>query len=212
MVKKEEWVLIRTLSNKLEQGLSISEIARQTGHDRKTIRKYLTSNESPDYSQPKRSSKLDPHKDYIISRLKETPELSNRRIFREVKEQGYRGGYSILCNFTNPIRKQRENEAVVRFETMPGEQAQVDWSYFGTIQEQGQNKRLYCFSMVLGYSRTIYIEFTTSQDIYNFLRCHQNAFMYFSGYTRTILYDNAKTVVVSRCGGCFGLKNVVTGW
>jgi hypothetical protein len=54
--------------------------------------------------------------------------------------------------------------------------------------------------MVLGFSRTLWVEFTTSQDIFTFLTGHQNAFRYFGGYTRTILYDNPKTVVISRCG------------
>lgn len=84
---------------------------------------------------------------------------------------------------------------------MPGEQSQVDWSPFGTIKDQEIKKRLYCFSMVLGFSRTLYIEFTTSQAIFTFLACHQHAFLCFGGYTRTILYDNLKTVVLSRCEG-----------
>lgn len=201
MIQKEEWVLIRGLSCKFKQGLSVSEIARQTGHDRKTIRKYLSAEEKPKYGAAKRSSKLDPYKDYITDRLKEVPEITNRRILREINAKGYTGSYTILSDFIGPLREERQNAAVIRFETMPGEQSQVDWSYFGYIEEYGIKKRVYCFSMVLGYSRMIYIEFTTSQDVFNFIRCHQNAFLYFGGYTRTILYDNTKTVVISRCGG-----------
>ena len=201
MIEKEEWVLIRGLANKVKEGLSISEIARQTGHDRKTIRRYLLAEEGPKYSTVKRVSKLNPYKDYIRFRLEEVPEISNKRVLREIKEKGYTGGHSILADFIKPLREEREKEAVIRFETMPGEQSQVDWSSFGTIEDYGIKKRLYCFSMVLGFSRTLYIEFTTSQDILTFLSCHQNAFRYFSGYTRIILYDNVKTVVISRCKG-----------
>ncbi|MBU1261566.1 IS21 family transposase [bacterium] len=149
----------------------------------------------------KRSSKLDPYKDYIGLRLKEAPQISNRRILREIKKNEYTGSRSILGEFIKPLREERQKEATIRFETMPGEQSQVDWSFFGTIQDYGINKRLYCFSMVLGFSRTLYIEFATSCDIFGFIRCHQNAFLYFGGYTRTILYDNVKTVVLSRCEG-----------
>lgn len=201
MLNKEKWVLIRALSNMAKEGLSVSEIARQTGHDRKTVRKYLLAKEEPKYNALRRGSKLDSYKDYIRIRLKEIPELSNRRILREIKAQGYTGSRSILGEFTKPLREAKQKEAVIRFETIPGEQAQVDWSSFGTIEEYGLKKRLYCFSMVLGFSRALYIEFTTSQDIFSFLSCHQNAFLYFGGYTRSILYDNTKTVVLSRCEG-----------
>lgn len=201
MLEKEEWVLIRVISKKLKEGVSISEIARETGHDRKTIRKYLLSQQEPRYRATTRESKLDPYKEYIRVRLNEVPGLTNQRILREIKERGYTGSRSILSEFTIPLRKQSTNEAVVRFETMPGEQSQVDWSVFGTIEEHGVKKRLYCFCMVLGFSRMIYIEFTTKQDIFQFLSCHQSGFKYFGGYTRTILYDNTKTVVISRCDG-----------
>lgn len=202
MIKMEEWMLIRGLSNGIKEGLSISEIARQTGHDRKTIRKHLQAEATPKYGTVnKRSSKLDPYKNYIGLRLKEVPQISNRRILREIKKNGYTGSRSILGEFIKPLKEERQKEATIRFETMPGEQSQVDWSFFGTIQDYGINKRLYCFSMVLGFSRTLYIEFTTSCDIFSFINCHQNAFLYFGGYTRTILYDNVKTVVLSRCEG-----------
>lgn len=201
MVREEDWVLIRGLASKIKAGLSISEIARQTGYDRKTVRKYLLEEEEPKYGRADRVSKLDCYKDYIRDRLKEVPEVSNRRLLREIKARGYSGGRSILSEFTKPLREESRKEAVIRFETMPGEQSQVDWSPFGTIEDYGIKRRLYCFSMVLGFSRCLYIEFTTSQDIFTFITCHQNAFQYFGGYTGTILYDNLKTVVLSRCEG-----------
>lgn len=201
MIEQEEWVLIRGLGKKIEQGLSVSEIARQTGHDRKTVRKYLLAEEDPRYTAVNKASKLDLYKDWITFRLKEVPEITVKRVLREIEEKGYSGSYSILKDFIRPLREERAKEAVIRFETMPGEQSQVDWSPFGVIEDYGIKKRLYCFSMVLGFSRALYIEFTTSQDIFTFINCHQNAFLYFGGYTGTILYDNLKTVVLSRCEG-----------
>ena len=201
MIKEEEWMTIRGLGSRIKKGMSISEISRATGHDRKTVRKYLLTEEALKYSTTERVSKLKPYKDYIRLRLKEVPEISVQRMLREIKEKGYAGSYTILKDFARPLREEKQKEAVIRFETMPGEQSQVDWSSFGTIEEYGIKKKLYCFSMILGFSRTLYIEWTTSQDIFTFLSCHQNAFLYFGGYTRIILYDNAKTVVISRCKG-----------
>jgi transposase len=50
---------------------------------------------------------------------------------------------------------------VIRFETEPGRQAQVDFGSFGNIEIDGKMKKLYAFSYILGYSRYRYVEFTT---------------------------------------------------
>lgn len=97
-----------------------------------------------------------------------------------------------------PYRPIVEASATVRFETEPGKQAQVDWADFGHITADGKRQRLYCFIMVLAYSRVLYLEFTTSTDTGTFLRCHLNAFRFFGGLPREILYDNLKSVVLHR--------------
>ncbi len=91
-------------------------------------------------------------------------------------------------------------KATVRFETMPGLQGQVDWGFFENykVLENGKYKKLYCFLMILGYSRMRYIEFVTDMSTSTLIRCHVNAFRYFNGYPEEILYDNMKQVVVKR--------------
>lgn len=180
------------------QGLSISEIARKTGHDRKTVRKYINRKRESSYKpRPKRPSKLDPYKEYILRRLHECPRLSAVRLFEEIQEMGYPGGLTILKDFIMPIRP-RPVQAVYRFETKPGKQAQVDWSEVARIRLDGKTRKLYCFNMVLGYSRMRYVEFTLRTDTAAFIRCHLNAFRYFGGYPEEILYDNTKNVVLKR--------------
>ncbi len=69
------------------------------------------------------------------------------------------------------------------------------------LQEQGFDgkwKKLYCFLMILGYSRMRYIEFVTDMGTNTLIRCHQNAFRYFGGYPEEILYDNMKQVGIKR--------------
>lgn len=79
MLTGREFHMLRDLFN---QGLSISEIARQNGHDRKTIRKYINSEIPPVMSERSKSpGKLDPYKDHIVSRLNDHP-LSASRIYR----------------------------------------------------------------------------------------------------------------------------------
>jgi hypothetical protein len=85
----------------------------------------------------------------------------------------------------------------VRFETPPGEQAQCDWAEIGRFaQPDGASVRVYAFVMVLGYSRYLYVEFTRSMSLATLIRCHQNAFAFFGGWPRRILYDNMRQVVV----------------
>jgi len=71
MLDLEEFLMLRDLFN---QGLSISEIARRTGHGRGTVRKYLLSQVPPALQErsPK-PSKLDGYREYILSRLQEYP-------------------------------------------------------------------------------------------------------------------------------------------
>ena len=83
---------------------------------------------------------------------------------------------------------------------MPGLQGQVDWAFFEeyTVLESGKVKKLYCFLMILWYSRMRYIEFVTDMSTNTLIRCHANAFRYFGGYPEEVLYDNMKQVVIKR--------------
>jgi hypothetical protein len=85
----------------------------------------------------------------------------------------------------------------MRFETVPGEQAQVDWGSVKYTTPDGKSHRLWVFVMVLGWSRMIYIEFVRRADVATFIRCHLNAFQEL-GIPMRCLYDNAKTVVLRR--------------
>lgn len=187
--------MLRDLFN---QELSISEIARRTGHSRGTVRKYLLSPVPPaPQKRQKKPSKLDDYKGYIAARLKEYP-LSAKRIYREIQENGFTGKYTIVKDFVREVRPRTSVAAVYRYETKPGIQSQVDWAECGRIDIDNQSRKLYCFTMVLGYSRMRYIEFTLNIDVHTLIQCHLNAFHYFGGYTSEILYDNMKQIVIKR--------------
>jgi len=101
MLKKEEWLLIQELHS---QFLRISEIARKTGHDRETVRKYLNLKTAPEpYKRPTRPSKLDPYKPYILKRLNEGP-YATARIFREIQKMGFDGRETIVYIFVRKVR------------------------------------------------------------------------------------------------------------
>jgi transposase len=196
MINLEEWVMIKHMH---KQGVPKARIARELGLDPRTVDRAINSDEHPERKEPSKSSILDPYKDYIRQRL-DRYDLTGTRILREIQERGYPGSYTIVKDFVREVKGAKPKPAFVRYETDPGEQAQVDWSNFGWMECYGKRKRLWCFSMVLGYSRTLYIEFTHSQNLVLLGQAHMNAFRYFGGVTDTILYDNMTTVVLSREG------------
>jgi len=197
MITKEVFVDIKNLKLK---GLTNIAIAEQLGISRKTVYNHLKKNKTPKYIRKlKKDSKLKNYIEYIDSRL-EKYNLTSWKLFEEIKKQGYTGKYGIVNNFVKKQKKNLRKKAYIRFETLPGEQAQVDWGYMGQIYDNQLKKyiKIYCFVIVLGYSRTVYIDFFSDMKTQNFLIGHNNAFKYFGGYTKDILYDNLKSVVIKR--------------
>lgn len=185
---------IRFLYNR--KNLNISQIARETGLCRQTVRRALTE---ANPQRKERKSKLDPYKQEIQNILKDTPRISNVLILEKIKGKGYRGGRSILNDYLHKLRKGKQGK-YISIETLPGHEAQVDWAYCGDISCGTYKRKLYLFCMVLSYSRCLYMEFTTSMRLDTFLACHIHAFDFFGGIPKSGLYDNLKSVVTARYG------------
>jgi len=188
------------IRNDRQKGLSYKEIGKKYHIDQRTAKKYAESDTKPVYELTERKpSKLDEYKQRIDQWLEEAP-YSAARILEKLVEQGFTGKYSIVKEYVRGKKKDLDEKATVRFETLPGVQGQVDWGFFEDqlVEEEGRMKKLYCFLMVLGYSRMRYIELVTDMSTSTLIRCHQNAFRYFGGYPEEILYDNMKQVVVKR--------------
>ncbi|MBE3584426.1 MAG: IS21 family transposase [Limnochordaceae bacterium] len=178
------------------EGRSIREIARTLGVSRNTVRRYLRS---PEVLRPAprapRGSKLDPYKEFIRQRVAEGVE-NCVVLLRELKAQGYTGSYTLLKEFVRPLRRGRSAPVTVRFETSPGQKAQVDWDSCAYTLPDGSVRRKWVFAMVLSWSRAVYVEFTDRADTATFIRCHLNAFRYFGGVPETCLYDRTRLVVL----------------
>jgi len=179
--------------------VNISELARETGFDRKTVRHYLSLDRPPETPRTRnKPSKLDPYKPYILKQLEKYPRLNRVRLFEELQELGYEGKLTILGDYLRQVRPTVPTLPEYRYETKPGEMAQCDWAECLASHPNSLERKVNCLSMVLGYSRVLYVEFTLSRDIQTLLECHLHAFEYFGGIPEIILYDNMKSVVLKR--------------
>ena len=181
-------------------GQSIKAITRLTGHTRNTVRRVLRQPTKQPFNKPARHSLLDEFKPYVTKRYQQCA-LSSVRLLAELKPMGYRGSLATLRRFTHTLQAQQrtQRKITVRYETPPGEQGQADWTYGGRFLDQlGKLVSVYAFVMVLSFSRLLYVEFTRSMKLPVLLQCHKNAFAFFGGWPRAILYDNMKQVRLSQ--------------
>ena len=191
--------MIVVLHDLKRQGLSISAIARRTGLDRKTVRKYLELGlVAPSYSpRAPRARLIEPYEAYLRGRITACPGLSARRLLREIRKLGYTGGYTAVTDFLRKLRNDLPKRFEVRFETPPGRQAQVDFAEFtvGFTDEPGIRRRVQLFSFVLGNSRWLWGRFCSNQRLETVLRCHIMAFEAAGGAPQEVLHDRMKTAV-----------------
>lgn len=182
------------------QGLNISQIARALQLDAKTVAKWLAEPRYRPRLQAARTSKLDPYKAQIRQWLEAHP-YSAQQVFQRLREAGYKGGLSILKAYVQLVRPRRA-PAFLTLTFAPGECAQVDWGEYGAVAVGETRRKLSFFVMVLCYSRLLYVEFTLSQQMEQFLACHLHAFEYFGGRVPDkVMVDNLKSAVLRRLSG-----------
>ena len=196
MIGWERRVLLR---HHLEQGMTKTELAERFGISRQTIYRWIRSGEldrdlsaaGVHYSaRAPVATKLDRYRDILVSRLGEYPDLTAVRLFEEIKAAGYAGGYTQVKEYVRKVRPRAPEEPVVRFETPPGHQGQVDFADF----RLPWGKR-YAFLVVLGFSRVLWLQFFTRQTMLHVFEGLEAAFTFFGGVPRELLFDQMKAVV-----------------
>ena len=178
------------------QGLSVREISRRTGHSRNTVERHLKRKGSLVYTaRPGVPGKLDAYKAFVSERVTTAhPErLPGTVLLGELRARGYTGGITILRDHLAAVRPVLSVEPVVRFETKPGRQMQVDWA----VIRRGVDP-LSVFVAVLGYSRMAYVQFVTDERLETLMACHEATFAFIGGTPHEVLYDNMRTVVIGR--------------
>jgi transposase len=140
VIKLRETIMILDLH---QQGLTVSAISRETGIDRKTVRKYIERGlEAPAYGPRKpRATVIDPFASYLRERVKTYPGLTGSRLLRELRDRGYAGGYTAVTDFLRDVRPLSSQGFEVRFETpaeaplhRPHQVRLLRWRLFDDLQ------------------------------------------------------------------------------
>ena len=192
------WDTLVLLQHLLDEGLSKTAIAARLGVSRRVIYHWLATGQlTRDLAQPvrrtsaPRPTKLDAFKAIITDRLATYPELSATRLFAEVRAAGYAGGVTQVRDYVARVRPRPEPEPVIRFETPPGHQAQVD---FAVVRFPWGTR--HALLVVLGYSRLLWLQFYPRQTMAVVMRGLEEAFAYFGGVPQELLFDQMRAVVV----------------
>lgn len=198
MYGREKRVLLREY---LAQGLTKTELAKRLGISRATIYHWIRTgqldrdldDERVRYRpRPPVARKIDAYRGLIQARLEELPKLSAVRLFEELRQAGYAGGYTQVKEYVRRVRPQPRVEPVRRFETPPGHQAQVDFAQF-----QLPWGRRWALLVVLAYSRLLWLRFFERQTMSVLFSGLEEAFAVFGGVPREVLFDQMRAVIVS---------------
>ena len=203
MIDYETFCQIRQLHD--QKGLKASQIAQELKLDPQTVRNWIHQPRYQPRQTPPRPSKLDAFKGQIVAMLERFP-YTAQQILQQLRPQGYTGGYSILKELVHQLRPPRK-PAFLMLDFAAGECAQVDWGQYGSVQVGSTRRRLSFFVMVLCYSRMMYLEFTLSEAMEQFLSCHRHALEFFGGSVRKVMIDNLKVGVVRHPSGEKALFN-----
>jgi len=193
MVRQERWEEIRRL--RVAEGVPVAELARRFELDRKTVRRCLRDTAWRPYQRPARAAPLlAPHTEYLEERALQVG-YSAQILYQELRQRGYQGSYETVKLFVRPLRAARlsAERTLVRFETPPGLQSQIDWGT-ARIPFRRSSQVRHIFVLTLGYSRRSFYLPCVNETLPQFLDAHERAFEYFGGHTREHLYDRPRTV------------------
>ena len=181
----------------------MSQIARVTGADRKTVRTCLARSQwEPYHREPASDTLLAPHLAWLEQRAVQV-HFSARILFQELRrERGYTGGYGTVKNAVRPLRAEATVASLtqLRFETAPGEQAQVDWGQ-AKVRFSDVPVEVHIFVMTLGYSRRAWVEGFVNERVGTLLAAHEHAFEHFGGVCAELLFDRMRTVIIGTVDG-----------
>lgn len=185
-----------TIKSLNKKGYSQAHIARTLGISRNTVSKILKSEERGEEQLIKKPhpSVLDEYREFIEIQLNKG--LSRQRIYQDlVRDYNFKGSYTAVKDYARRLLTMTQKAYMV-MTALPGEEAQVDYGYIGTIKVNGKPRKAWVFIMVLSYSRYMYASIVFDQSVKSFIQSHVEAFHFFGGIPETVKIDNLKAGVV----------------
>jgi len=190
---------VKMIKKFLKKGMSKSAVARKLGISRNTVARYANKPDGyiPVIEKESKDTTVDPYLPHIKEMLQTAKDqdvhIPTTVIFEDIKKLGYTGSLRWLQQVMqrHELRDRILKEELVRFETNPGKQFQVDWIEF-------PKNNLSAFVATMGHSRVSYVQYVNNEKIETLIECHLNAFKYFGGVPHEGLYDNMKTVIIKR--------------
>ena len=189
----------RRIRRLFETGLNVTRIAAEEGVDRKTVYNILREDPDEDPGPVSRPTLLDGFEEHLAAWMAKglTAAWMHRALTNKYQ---FAGSYDTVKNYVAERRPRKTQTATVRFETVPGDQAQCDWAVIWYPDSKGIRRKAYCFSIILCYSRVIYAELTTRSDRKTLVACHERAFRYFGGIPAEVLYDRQSPIYIRQKG------------
>ena len=210
---------VREIVRQLQLNQTDRAIARALDVDRKTVGRYrawaaeqglldkplpspgelqrLLSETLSGSPPPQNESSAEPFRELVRQLRNRKVEIA--AIHQRLRERGYTGSYSSVRRFVSRLEPPQP-DVVVRVETKPGEEAQVDFGYAGKmLDDDGALRKAWAFVMTLSWSRHQYLEFVFDQKIETWLCLHRNALAFFGGVPERIVPDNLKAAIVRAC-------------
>lgn len=188
MQSEELWMDLRALRR---HGWSISALARKFRLNRRTVRRELAGERPRGYGpRPPRQQLSEAQLAHVRRRLLVCPEIRGTDLHRELAgDYGYRASYPTFQRSLRQLRAASPREPVVRFETAPGLQLQLDWKHLGAWLVEDELVELHALVAVLGYSRMAAVRValgcTQQVTFERLMRCLEDL----GGVTREILTD-----------------------
>jgi transposase len=200
VIGQERWEWIRQQRG---AGVTVSQIARAAGLDRKTVRRCLRQPQWQPYRRPAvADTLLAEHRVWLVQRAPEV-NYSARILWQELRGgRGYAGSYETVRNAVRPLRVEAAAARLTqcRCKTDPGEQAQADWGQVRVRFDAGPAE-VHVFVLTLGLSRRCWAEGYAHERMESLLAAHEHGFAHFGGVTGEILYDRMRTVILGEGDG-----------
>jgi transposase len=193
--------VVREVLARLARGEQVKAIARELGVDKKTIKRWRQRGAWRPGAPRVYAKAIDAYRPFLERR---GPEVgwTGVVLLRELRAQGFAGGYQQVQRALQPLRTTRQwaARATIRFETGPGEQAQVDFGQL-LVWIADVETAVHFFVFTLGFSRRAVAYAFRNERLDTLLDGHERALRHFGGVPLSCLYDNPRTITLGRSAG-----------